>query len=131
MFGARVGGVSPHSYGLQITVLVPDATEGNPINTGDGLKLVNTGSYHAAPCADGDKIQLKALHPVKDGKTPLGCQIYGYDRVDKFAYEGATPAIGNSIVAAGKGTVKVAAEANGTYVLFVDTAKNIVEVAMP
>ncbi|MED0765994.1 hypothetical protein P4S83_01765 [Aneurinibacillus thermoaerophilus] len=131
MYGARPGGVSPHQYGLQVTVLVPTATEAAPINTGDNLKFVNTGAYHAAPCADGDAIQLKALHPVKDGKTPLGCQLYGFSRIDKFTYTGADLVIGDSIVAAGKGAVKKADAANGTVVLFVDTAKKIVEVAMP
>lgn len=132
MFGERVGGVSPHQFGLQVTVLVPTASEALPINTGDNLKFANTGAYHAAACADGDVIQLKALHPVKDGKTPLGCQLYGgFKRVDKFTYTGADPTVGASIVAAGKGTVKVAGAANATRVLFVDTAKKIVEVAMP
>lgn len=131
MYGARPGGVSPHSFGLQVTVLVPTATEATPINSGDSLKFATTGAYHAAPCADGDKIQLMALHPVKDGKTPLGCQLYGFSRVDKFAYTGTAPVVGDSIVAAGKGAVKTATEANGTIVLFVDTARKIVEVAMP
>ena len=132
MYGERVGGVSPHQYGLQVTVLVPTATEASPINAGDNLKLVNTGAYNAAACVDGDVIQLKALHPVKDGKTPLGCQLYGnFKRVDKFVYTGADPAVGASVVASGKGTVKTAGAANGTFVLYVDAAKKIVEVAMP
>jgi hypothetical protein len=131
MYGERVGGVSPHSFGLQVTVLVPTATELAPIVAGDNLKFVNTGAYHAAACADGDTIQLKALHPVKDGKTPLGCQLYGFSRIDKCKYTGADPTVGASVVASGKGTVKTAGAANGTRVLFVDTARKIVEVAMP
>lgn len=131
MYGTRPGGVSPHSFGLQVTVLVPTATEADPINTGDNLKFANTGAYHAAPCVAGDQVQLKALHPVKDGKTPLGCQLYGFSRIDKFTYTGTDPAVGASIEAAGKDTVRTAAAANGTFVLFVDTTKKIVEVAMP
>lgn len=130
MYGTRPGGVSNYSYGLQVTVLVPDA-DNNPINAGDVLKFATSGAYHAAPCADGDVIQLKALHPVKDSATPLGCQVYGFSRIDKFTYTGTDLVIGDSIVAAGAGTVKVAASANGTFVLFVDTVNKIVEVAMP
>lgn len=131
MYGTRVGGVSPHSYGLQVSVLVPSATEAAPINAGDNLKLITTAAYSAAPCVAGDKVQLKALHPVKDAKTPLGCQIFGFSRVDKYKYTGAAPAIGASVEAAGKDTVQTAAAANGSFVLFVDAAKQIVEVAMP
>ncbi|MFD1423419.1 hypothetical protein ACFQ4J_06640 [Laceyella tengchongensis] len=131
MYGTRVGGVTPHSYGLQITVLVPSATESAPINTGDLLKLATTGPYQAVPCADGDPIQLMAIHPVKDANTPLGCRVYGYSRIDRFTYSGADPAIGGSIVVAGLGKVKAAASGNGTFVLFVDTTRKIVEVAMP
>lgn len=129
MYGSRPGGVSPHNYGLQVTVLVPNATENAPVKAGDPLKFVSTGSYHAAPCVDGDKIHLKAINTANDGKTPVGCQLYGFSRIDKFSYTGAV-SVGDSIVASGDGAVKAALEANGTFVLFVDNARNIVEVAM-
>lgn len=130
-YGARVGGVSPHEYGLQITVLAPLATELLPVETGDFLKFDNVFPYGAVLCADGDPIQLKALHPVKDGSTPLGCILYGFSRVDKFTYTDVDPALGDSVVVSGKGTVKKAAAPNGTLVLYVDPIKKIVEVAMP
>jgi hypothetical protein len=132
MVGTRVGGVTPHSYGLQISVLVPSATATEPVNEGDLLKFITTAPYSAAPCVDGDSVQLKAIHGgVKDANTPVGCHLYGFSRVDKFKFTGIAPAIGDSIVVAGKGIVKTAASANGTFVLFVDASRQIVEVAMP
>lgn len=137
MYGERVGGVSPHSYGLQISVLVPTATESAPIKAGDSLKLIKTGGYHAAACADGDVIQLKAIHTVKDGKTPLGCRVYGFSRVDKYQYSGEDPVVGDSIVSDGAGAIKRSLDGangpvdNGSFVLFVDSVSKTVEVAMP
>ncbi|MBA4543987.1 hypothetical protein H1164_13945 [Thermoactinomyces daqus] len=132
MYGTRVGGVTPHAYGLQVTVLVPSATPTQPVNEGDLLKLITTAPYSAAPCADGDPVQLKAIHGgVTDDTTPVGCHLYGFSRVDKFKFTGAEPTIGASVVAAGNGVVKVSPENNGTFVLFVDSSRNIVEVAMP
>lgn len=131
MVGERPGGASPHQYGLQVTVLVPTATEAAPINAGDVLRFDPTGAYYAARAAAGAAVQLKALHKVSDGKTPLGCQVYGFSRIDRFTFTGAAPALGASIESADGINVRAAAAANGSVVLFVDAAKSIVEVAMP
>lgn len=128
----RVGGVTPDDYGLSLTVTVPTASADNPIRQGDTLRFAATGPYHAAPTADGEEIQLVAKHPVYDPLSPLGVHVYGFSRVDRYRYTGTAPAIGASIVAAGKNSVREAAAGTGTgYVLFVDTARGMVEVAMP
>jgi len=127
----RVGGVVPDNYGLSLTVLVPTASEANPIEQGDQLSFATTGAYHAARAAAGGVVQMRAKHTVTDGTTPLGVHVYGFSRVDKFEYSGTAPAIGASIESAGDGTVRAAAAANGSFVLFVDTARGFVEVAMP
>lgn len=128
---ARVGGVVPDSYGLSHTVTVPTASEANPVAADELLVFATTGPYQARKAAAGEVVTLKAKHPVTDGLTPLGVHIYGYSRVDKFTYSGVAPAIGASIESAGDGTVRTAAAANGSFVLYVDTARTYVEVAMP
>lgn len=128
---ARVGGVVPDSYGLSLTVTVPTASEANPVEANELLTFATTGPYHAVKAEDGASIVLKAKHPVKDSLTPLGVHVYGYSRVDQFTYSGEAPAIGASIESAGDGTVRTAATANGSFVLYVDATRNYVEVAMP
>jgi hypothetical protein len=127
----RVGGVVPDDYGLSLTVLVPTASETNPVEQGDILSFATTGPYHAAKTAAAGAVQLRAKHTVTDGTTPLGVHVYGFSRVDKFRYSGTAPAIGASIESAGDGTVRTAAAANGSFVLYVDTANGTVEVALP
>jgi hypothetical protein len=127
----RVGGVVPDSYGLSLTVTVPTASATNAVEAGDTLRFVTTGPYHAAKTVAGEAIQLVAKHPVNDGLTPLGVYVYGFSRVDRFEFTGAAPAIGASIESAGDGLVRAAAAANGSYVLYVDTTRSYVEVAMP
>jgi hypothetical protein len=127
----RVGGVVPDNYGLSLTVLVPTASAANPIDQGDLLRFATTGPYHATVAAAGTAVQLVAKHPVENATEPLGVYVYGFSRVDKFVYSGTAPAIGASIESAGDGTVRTAAAANGSYVLYVDTANSTVEVAMP
>jgi hypothetical protein len=131
MYGTRVGGVSPHQYGLQVTVLVPAATEAAPVKAGDGLKLITTAAYSAAKCEAGETVQLTAIHDVADASTPLGCQLYGFSRIDSFPYSGTAPTIGASVESDGASKMRTAAAANGTFVLYVDTVKQIIEVAMP
>ncbi|WP_306010481.1 hypothetical protein [Bacillus sp. MMSF_3328] len=128
---ARVGGVVPDSYGLSLTVTVPTASAANPVEADDLLVFATTGPYQAAKAPAGAAIVMKAKHPVSDGLTPLGVHVYGYSRVDKFTYSGTAPAIGASIESAGDDTVRTAAAANGSFVLYVDTARSYVEVAMP
>jgi len=127
----RVGGVVPDSYGLSLTVTVPTASETNPVEAGDSLVFATTGPYHARLTSAGEPIQLKAKHPVRDGLTPLGVHVYGFSRVDRFTFSGDAPAIGASIESAGDGTVRTAAAGNGSFVVYVDTARNYVEVALP
>jgi len=128
---SRIGGKVPDSYGLSLTVRVPAATAAAPVNTGDVLNFTATGSYTAALAAAGSPVQLVAKHPVSDGLTPLGVYVYGFSRVDVFEFSGTAPAIGASVEADGLGGVRAAAAANGTRVLHVDTARGIVEVALP
>jgi hypothetical protein len=127
----RVGGVVPDSYGLSLTVTVPTASEANPVEADDILTFATTGNYQAVKAGAGAVIVLKAKHPVRDGLTPLGVHVYGFSRVDRFTYSGAAPAIGASIESAGDGTVRAAAAANGSFVLYVDASRNYLEVAMP
>lgn len=127
----RVGGVVPDNYGLSLTVVVPTASAGNPVEQGDQLSFATTGAYHAAKAAAGAAVTLRAKHRVEDATTPLGVHVYGYSRVDKFRYSGTAPAIGASIESAGDGTVRAAAAGNGSFVLYVDSANGTVEVALP
>lgn len=130
MMYSRPGGKSPHTRGLQITVVVPAATTIAPINTGDVLTLTTAGAYTAQKAVADAVVQLKALHPVSDPNIPLGVQVYGFSRIDKFVYTG-TLAIGDSIVADGTGAVKKVVTANGTFTCFVDTTNKIAEVLLP
>lgn len=129
----RVGGQVPDSYGLSLTVTVPAASEANPVDAGDVLNFATTGPYHAALAADGGAVQLIAKHPVSDPLTPLGVWVLGFSRVQKMTYTGTAPAIGDAVVSNGAGGVRAAAAGttNGTRVLFVDTARSYVEVALP
>ncbi|MGE7191767.1 hypothetical protein [Lysinibacillus fusiformis] len=128
---SRVGGVVPDSYGLSLTVTVPAASATNPVHTDELLVFATTGPYQAAKAPAGTGVVLKAKHPVTDALEPLGVHVYGYSRVDKFTFSGDAPAIGASVESAGDGTVRTAAAANGSFVLYVDTARSYVEVAMP
>lgn len=127
----RIGGHLPDDYGLSLTVVVPSASEANPVNTGDTLVFANTGAYHAAPAAAGDAVALIAKHPVSDPYTPLGVHAFGYSRVSKVSFSGTAPTVGASVEADGTGGVRTAAAANGTRVLYVDAAGGFVEVAFP
>ncbi|MED4116552.1 hypothetical protein P4661_27330 [Priestia megaterium] len=127
----RIGGHLPDDYGLSLTVIVPTASETNPINTGDTLTLATTGSYHAAKAAAGAAVQLIAKHPVSDPYTPLGVHAFGFSRVSKVKFSGTAPTIGASVEADGEGGVRTAAAANGTYVLFVNAAGGFAEIAFP
>lgn len=127
----RIGGPIPDSYGLSLTVKVPTATAANPVETGTPLSWSATAAYAAIPTANGNVPDMVAKHPVSDGFTPLGVHVYGASRIAIFPYTGAAPALGGSIVANGTGGVITAGTGNGTRVLFVDTARKIVEVLMP
>lgn len=126
----RVGGQVPDSYGLSLTVTCPTASETNPIDTGDILTFATTGPYHAVPAAAGAAVQMIAKHPVKDPFTPLGVWVFGFSRVQKVYYTGTAPTIGGSIESDGAGAVRAAATANDSFVLYVDTARSYVEVAL-
>jgi len=127
----RVGGHLPDDYGLSLTVLVPTASEANPVDTGDTLVFTTTGAYHAGPAAAGDAVQLIAKHPVSDPFTPLGVHAFGFSRVSKVKFTGTAPAIGASVEADGTGAVRAATAGNGTRVLYVDAAGGFCEVAFP
>lgn len=127
----RIGGHLPDDYGLSLTVVVPTASDSNPVNTGDTLVFANTGDYHAAPAASGDAVQLIAKHPVNDPYTPLGVHAFGFSRVSKVRFSGTAPTIGASVTADGNGGVQAAAEANGTRVLYVSASGGFCEVAFP
>lgn len=128
----RVGGPVPDSYGLSLTVKVPIASEANPIDTGDLLVWDATGANTMIPAPDGALPQGRAKHPVSDPFTPLGVHVFGTSptRVEQIPYTGAAPALGASVVANGTGGVRAlgASPANHTRVLFVDTARKIVEI---
>lgn len=133
---ARAGGQSPHSYGLKVTVKVPTATSSAPVSAGDQLVLSTDGAYEAAPATSGDPIQLIAINGTDNALTPVGAFLFGFSRVHHLAYSGTAPAIGAGVVAAGDGTVRAAdtgatpAEEGSGFVLFVDTARSYVEVAL-
>lgn len=127
----RVGGHLPDDYGLSLTVLVPTASEANPVNTGDTLVFTTEGAYSAGPAAAGTAVQLIAKHPVSDPYTPLGVHAFGFSRVSKVKFSGTAPTIGASVAADGNGGVQAAAEGNGTRVLYVDAAGGFCEVAFP
>ena len=128
----RIGGPIPDSYGLSLTVKVPTASEANPVETGTPLSWSATAAYSAIPTADGAVPDMVAKHPVSDGFTPLGVHVFRASRIGIFEYTGTAPALGASIVANGTGGVRDAgATPNETRVLYVDTARSIVEVLMP
>lgn len=130
----RAGGQSPHSYGLKVTVKVPTATASAPVSSGDQLVLSTDGAYEAAPAQAGDPIQLIAINGTEDALTPVGAFLFGFSRVHHLAFSGTAPAIGSGVVAAGDGTVRAAdtggGETGNGFVLFVDTARSYVEVAL-
>lgn len=127
----RVGGQSPDSYGLSMTVNVPTATAANKVETNQPLRW-GAGEFAAVKAADGEVIQLVAKHPVEDALTPLGVWVAGGNsRVHVFTYTGAAPALHGGIVANGTGGVRAAAgteTGNTSRVLYVDTARSQVEV---
>ena len=127
---SRVGGQSPDSYGLSLTVNVPNASATNKTNTNQPLRWAG-GPYNAVNAADGDVIQLVAKHPVEDAVTPLGVWVAsGNSRVHQFEYTGPAPELGAGIVANGTGGVRASdgtEEGNTSRVLYVDTARNYVE----
>lgn len=133
----RVGGPIPDSYGLSLSVKCPTASEANPIESGDLLVWDDTSAYGAIPAPAGALPDMRAKHPVSDPFTPLGVHVFGASRVEQFTYTGAAPAIGAAVASDGAGGVTgvdgagAAIAANGTRVLFVDTARSIVEVLMP
>lgn len=127
----RLNTTLPDGYGLSLSVYVPTASEANPINTGDLLVWSTTEGYAAAPGVAGDPVQLRAKHPVSDPFTPLGVHVYGFSRVERLPYVGAAPALGASVALAADGTVTTAAAANGSRVVYIDTAAGLVDVAMP
>ena len=127
----RVGGHLPDDYGLSLTVLVPTASEANPIEKNAPLVFVNTGAYHAGPAAAGDAIQLIAKDRITDPFSPLGVHAFGFSRVNKVNFTGTAPTIGASVEADGTGAYRVAATANGSRVLYVDAAGGFCEVAFP
>lgn len=127
----RVGGQSPDDYGLSLTVNVPTASATNRVESNQPLRWA-AGPYNAVKAADGESFDLVAKHPVEDALTPLGCWLApGKSRVHVFSYTGATaPVVGGAVVANGTGGVREPGAAATTTgrVLFVDTAKSIVEV---
>lgn len=128
----RVGGPIPDSYGLSLSVKCPTASEANPIDSGDLLLWDATGAYQMIPATDGAVPQGRAKHPVSDPFTPLGVHVFGTSptRVEQIPYTGAAPIIGASVVANGAGGVRALGveTVNHTRVLFVDTARLIVEI---
>ncbi|MFP5116163.1 hypothetical protein ACSU64_28035 [Bacillaceae bacterium C204] len=127
----RLNTTMPDSYGLSLSVYVPTASDVNPVETGDLLTWSTTDGYSAVPAVAGDPLQLRAKHPVTDPLEPLGCYVYGFSRVERLPYAGTAPALGASVENDGAGGVRAAAAANGTRVLYVDTAAGLVDVAMP
>lgn len=137
----RVNTTMPDSYGLSLTVYVSTASEANPVETGDLLTWSNSAGYTAVPAVAGDPIQMRAKHPVDDPLQPLGVHVFGFSRIERLPYIGAAPTLGSSVVVAVDGTTGevgvsnmsggVAVAANGTRVLYVDTAAGLVDVAMP
>ena len=124
----RVGGQSPDSYGLSVTVTVPAATKAAPVAVNQPLVWGTTANSAVKAAADA-VFDLVAKHPVDDALTPLGCWVAGSKaRVHVFAYTGTAPTVGGSIVADGLGGVKATATANYSRVLFVDTTRKYVEV---
>lgn len=128
----RAGGQVPDSYGLSTTVYCPTASETSKVKANDVLTLATTGPNHVAPATDGGSIDAIAKHDVSDPFEPLGVWLLRYSRVHKFYYTGTAPVIGNEIVADGNGTVRVAGdtETGFGFVMYVDTARNYVEVAV-
>jgi hypothetical protein len=128
---SRVGGQSPDSYGLSLTVNVPTASATNKTNTNQPLRWT-AGPFSAVNAADGEVIQLVAKHPVEDALTPLGVWVAGGNsRVHVFDYTGTAPALGAGVVANGTGGVRAAAgteTGNTSRVLYVDTVRKYVEV---
>lgn len=134
----RVNHNLPDSYGLSLTVYVPTASETTPVEQGDALTFVATASNSVAPSAAGDVVHCRAKHTVSDPMEPLGVHVYGFSRVDTFTFTGTAPAIGASVVADGAGGMMDAGVdaggapiANGTRVVYVDTAAGTVDVLMP
>lgn len=125
----RVGGQSPHTDGLQITVTFPTATKQNPVKVNEPLSFDTVGPYTAKRLAADGVIQMKAIHSVEDGTTPLGVQVYGFSRIDSFEYSG-TLAVGDTICGDGAGKVKKATTATNTLVCYVDSTRKICEVLM-
>lgn len=128
---ARVEGITADSYGLSMSVYVSNATAGAPVLQGAPLKFADTAPYTMVKCVAGDIPQARAKHNVSSATEPLGVHVFGFSRVNSFTYTGTAPTIGDSIEANGTGGVRAAAEANGTLVMYVDTAKSIVEVLLP
>lgn len=124
----RVGGQSPDSYGLSLTVNVPSATAANKVETNQPLRWA-AGDYAAVKAAAGEAFDMVAKHPVEDALTPLGVWLAsGGARVHVFRYTGTVPTVGGSVAADGLGGVTGTATANSTRVLYVDTARSYVEV---
>lgn len=126
----NIGGIVPDSYGLSLTVFATDATPENPIMPGEVLVLANTGPYQARRAAAGEAVQLVSKDTARDEETPLGVHVAGFSRNVSVKYSGEI-AVGNSIEADGNGGVRAAAEANGTYVVKVDTVRKKIEVLIP
>lgn len=127
----RVGGQSPDSYGLSLSVKVPLATAVAPVTTNQPLKWGAT-AYEAVAAVDGDVFTLVAKHPVEDALTPLGVWLVNEKtRVHVFTYTGTAPTIGSGVVANGTGGVKAAIGTEpdlNNQVLYVDTVRLYVEV---
>ena len=67
---ARLNTGLPDSYGLSLTVYVPDASETNPVNAGDVLVFDRSNGWGAVKAEDGVAIELIAKHTVTDPTTP-------------------------------------------------------------
>ncbi|USK77827.1 hypothetical protein [Peribacillus frigoritolerans] len=128
---SRVGGQSPDSYGLSLTVNVPTASATKKTITNQPLRWA-AGAFNAINAIAGEVIQLVAKHPVEDALTPLGVWVAGGNsRVHVFTYTGTAPSLGAGIVADGTGGVKAALGSetgNTSRVLYVDTVRKYVEV---
>lgn len=121
----QMGGPSPDEYGFKLTMYAPAATEAAPIEEGQPL-VYGPGPYEVAPAPAGTA-DLIAKGYASDGRTPVAALVIGTGRVDTLAYTGAAPTIGASMESDGAGAWRVAAAANGTRVLYVDTARGVVD----
>jgi hypothetical protein len=128
----RPGGESPSEYGLTITAEAPAGTDSvTTVEVGDVFKLSRSTSYKLVAAANSDalsaEVLVQALERSVDVK-PISVMVLGhYNRIQRLAYSGTTPTIGQSLQSDGARKVKAVAFDGKTFVCFVDTTKLEVE----